>query len=51
MGVNKPVIKAHGSSGRKAIKNTVLQAVEYSSFNISEKIAQKLSQEEIRFEE
>ncbi len=51
LGVNKPVIKAHGSSGRKAIKNTVLQAVEYSSFNISEKIAQKLSQEEIRFEE
>ncbi len=51
LGVNKPVIKAHGSSKRLAIKNTVLQAVEYSTFNISEKISNKLSAEEITFGE
>ena len=51
LGVNKPVIKAHGSSKRLAIKNTVLQAVEYSTFNISEKISNKLSLEEITFGE
>lgn len=51
LGVNKPVIKAHGSSKRFAIKNTVLQAVEYSNFNISDRITQKLSEEEIRIGE
>lgn len=51
LGVNKPVIKAHGSSKRLAIKNTVLQAVEYSKFNISEKITEKLSAEEIQIGE
>ena len=47
LGVNKPVIKPHGSSGRVAIKNTVLQAADYAGFNISEKITEKLSAEEI----
>jgi glycerol-3-phosphate acyltransferase PlsX len=47
LGVNKPVIKPHGSSGRVAIKNTVLQAADYANFNISEKITEKLSAEEI----
>ena len=51
LGVNKPVIKAHGSSKRKAIKNTVLQAVEYSSVNLSDKITQKLTEEEIHIGE
>ncbi|MBE7083242.1 MAG: phosphate acyltransferase PlsX [Clostridiales bacterium] len=51
LGVNKPVIKAHGSSKRLAIKNTVLQAVEYAKFNISEKITEKLNQEEIKIGE
>ena len=51
LGVNKPVIKAHGSSKRLAIKNTVLHAVEYAKFNISEKITEKLNQEEIKIGE
>ena len=51
LGVNKPGIKAHGSSKRKAIKNTVLQAVEYSSVNLSDKITQKLTEEEIHIGE
>ena len=42
LGVNKPVIKAHGSSKRLAFKNAVLQAVEYSQFNISDRIVAKL---------
>lgn len=42
MGVNKPVIKAHGSSERDAIKAAVLQAVDYAGFNISNKIKEKL---------
>jgi glycerol-3-phosphate acyltransferase PlsX len=42
MGVTKPVIKAHGSSKRDAFKATVLQAVDYADFNISDKIKEKL---------
>lgn len=42
MGVNKPVIKAHGSSERDAFKATVLQAVDYANFNISDRIKEKL---------
>jgi glycerol-3-phosphate acyltransferase PlsX len=51
LGAAKPVIKAHGSSKRLAIKNTVLQAVEYASFDISNKISEKLSSEEIKIGE
>ena len=43
IGVNKPVIKAHGSSKDYAMKNTVLQAVDYAGFNISDKITEKLA--------
>jgi len=43
IGVNKPVIKSHGSSNAFAIKNTVLQAVGLAGFNISDKITQKLA--------
>lgn len=43
LGVNKPVIKAHGSSKRDAFKATVLQAVDYAGFNISDRIKEKLS--------
>lgn len=43
IGVNKPVIKAHGSSKAVAIKNTVLQAVDYAGFNIADKITEKLA--------
>lgn len=42
LGVNKPVIKAHGSSKSLAFKNAVLQAVEYAQFNISDRIIAKL---------
>ena len=42
VGVNKPVIKAHGSSKRAAFKAAVLQASEYATFDISEKITEKL---------
>ena len=44
LGVGKPVIKAHGSSKRLSFKNAVLQAVDYSAFNIGDRIAQKLSE-------
>ncbi len=44
LGVNKPVIKAHGSSKRLAFKNAVLQAVDYCSFNIADRIAKKLEE-------
>lgn len=42
IGVNKPVIKPHGSSDRDAFKAAVLQAVDYSAFNISDRIKEKL---------
>lgn len=43
IGVNKPVIKAHGSSTAETIMNTVFQAVDYAGFNISDKITEKLA--------
>ena len=49
LGVNKPVIKAHGSSDRESIKVSVLQAVDYACFNISDKITEKLQGEEFSF--
>lgn len=42
LGVNKAVIKTHGSSKRKAIKTTVLQAAHYATFDISDRISEKL---------
>ena len=42
LGVNKAVIKTHGSSKRKAIKTTVLQAAHYATFDISDRISAKL---------
>ncbi len=49
LGVNKAVIKTHGSSKRKAIKNTILQAVDCADFNIGEKIKEKIDNEQIDF--
>lgn len=49
LGVNKTVIKTHGSAKREAIKNTVLQAVDNAEFNISEKIKEKLAIEQLEF--
>lgn len=43
VGVNKAVIKAHGSSKRLAVKNAVLQAVDYAEFDVASHIAKKLS--------
>lgn len=50
IGVKKPVIKAHGSSKSVAIKNAVLQAVEYAKYDISDKIKDILEQEPIVLE-
>ncbi len=49
LGVNKTVIKTHGSAKREAIKNTVLQAVDNAEFNISEKIKERLAVEQLEF--
>lgn len=42
LGVNKTVIKAHGSSKRTAFKAAVLQAAQYATFDISNQITAKL---------
>lgn len=42
LGVNKAVIKAHGSSKRTSIKAAVLQAAHYATFDISEQISKLL---------
>ena len=50
LGVNKTVIKAHGSAKRKAIKGAILQAVLYSKFDVSTAIKDKISGEELIIE-
>lgn len=50
LGVNKTVIKAHGSANNCAIKGAILQAVLYSEFDVSTAIKNKLAGEEIVFE-
>ena len=42
VGVNKTVIKAHGSSKRDAIKAAILQAVDYAEFDLADKISAAL---------
>lgn len=42
LGVKKPVVKAHGSSKRVAIKNAILQAVLFSESRVCEKIENSL---------
>lgn len=49
LGVNKTVIKSHGSSKREAFKNSILQAVECSNNNVTQKIKEKLDSEKIDF--
>lgn len=44
LGVNKVVIKAHGSSGRKAFKNAVLQSVDYVERGVVDRLKGKLNQ-------
>ena len=42
MGIRKPVIKAHGSSNGKAIKNAVRQAAAYAETGVADKISADL---------
>lgn len=39
LGISKPVIKAHGSSNAKAIKNAILQAIKYAESGVADEIA------------
>lgn len=43
LGVRKPVIKAHGSSDAKAIKNAVRQAISFAERNVVATITENLS--------
>ena len=45
LGVRKPVIKAHGSSDAKAIKNAIRQAIAFKENGVIEKIADSLINE------
>lgn len=45
LGLNKPVIKAHGSSGAKTVKAAVLQAERFASSGVLERLGEKLRQE------
>ncbi|MBQ7173256.1 MAG: phosphate acyltransferase PlsX [Clostridia bacterium] len=42
LGISKPVIKAHGSSDAKAIKNAIRQAIEYSRSGAIYSIAEEI---------
>ena len=44
LGVAKPVIKAHGSSDAKAIKNAIRQAIKFTENDVIGKITNSLSQ-------
>lgn len=44
LGVSKPVIKAHGSSDAKAIKNAIRQAIKFTENDVIGKITNSLSQ-------
>lgn len=43
LGVKKPVIKAHGNSDAKAIKNAVKQAITFTETGVIEKISENLN--------
>ena len=45
LGVKAPVIKAHGNSDAKAIKNAVRQAVKFSEMKVIDKISETLGKE------
>ena len=44
LGVRKPVIKAHGSSDAKAIKNAVKQAVTFTENGVIDTISSALAE-------
>lgn len=46
LGVSKPVIKAHGSSDSKAIKNAIRQAVSFTEKNVINTISENLTKTE-----
>ncbi len=46
LGVSKPVIKAHGSSDAKAIKNAIRQAITFTEKNVIKTISENLSKSE-----
>lgn len=46
LGVSKPVIKAHGSSDAKAIKNAIKQAIIFTKKNVINTISENLSKSE-----
>ena len=43
LGISKPVIKAHGSSNAKAIKNAIRQAIQFSFSVMIEAIEKNLN--------
>ncbi len=44
LGINKPVIKAHGSSNARAFKNAIRQAIAFSDTNMAAEIEETLAQ-------
>ena len=46
LGLNGLVVKTHGSSKSKEIKNTLIQCVTFKEQNINEKIKQVISKED-----
>ena len=46
LGVSKPVIKAHGSSDAKAIKNAIRQAIKFTENNVINTISENLVKSE-----
>ena len=46
LGVSKPVIKAHGNSDAKAIKNAVRQAVKFAEMDVIGTISENLAKKE-----
>ena len=45
IGLNKPVIKAHGSSGANAFKNAIAQAIKWHKSGVTEEIQKTLNTE------
>ena len=47
LGLQKPVIKAHGSSKAKEIKNAIIQAKEYAISEIIDEVSKEIVAEDI----
>ena len=45
IGLQKPVVKAHGSSNAEAIKNAVRQAIDWSRSGVTEALTEKLGRQ------